>query len=758
LFDFFTFLGGGDMSSISKSAKLFFFFFFFFFFQFQFINFSIFQRIEEGLWENCLGQARSVSGVIMSLRQAAQAATKSDLNNLFKCDVDAGLTYTEVSRRQKMHGFNRLEAEEESMPSKFLEQFKDPMIGLLCVSAVVSLAVGQWDDAISIMLAVFIVLVVAFVQEWRSEKSLALLNNLVPHQTTCLREGQLREVSAEQLVPGDVVVLNPGNRVPADLRLIEAINLEVDESSLTGESELVPKTDQVVMNLNDDPPLEELKNIVFMGTLVRAGRARGIVVHVGVKTQFGKIFLLMQDQEKKRTPLQKSMDDLGATLSYASVGFIALIVLVGWFRGFALLEMFTLGVSLAVAAIPEGLPICTTVTLALGVIRMASKNAIIRRLPAVEVLGCTTILCVDKTGTITTNEMKVRAVVLPLISSKEETKKLTTLDHLNSLNEMQLELLNVGRICSNAKISRAKGSNTENDTNQFLNGSIDSSIGEVDIIGSPTETAIVRAAHDAGVSFYTGIKRIHEIPFSSKDKWMGVQIIDTQRTNGNITTFAKGAVEHIIMRCSHVNDRGIQRRTMLIQDRNVIIQQSEKMEKDGLRVLACACSKTISDIDGTDGVTSDKGVYNNLTFIGLIGISDPPRKGSKPTIDQLKKYGVQTIMMTGDAKGTALSIAREVGILEDVDDSEDSEKKMSGVVAELGIVTPSCSSMSGSDLDALADGGKSNEEIIRCCRVFYRMEPRHKQVVVAALQKNKEVVAMTGDGVNDAPGIVNINF
>ena len=515
------------------------------------------------------------------MRQAALATNKEDLNHLFSCNIDVGLTHSEVRHRRANHGFNRLEAEEESLTSKFLEQFKDPMIGLLCASAVVSLVVGQWDDALSIMLAVLIVLIVAFVQEWRSEKSLALLNNLVPHQTTCLRDGQLQTLPAEELVPGDVVVLDPGNRVPADIRLIESINLEVDESSLTGESELAHKTDRPCLNLSgttEDPPSEELNNIVFMGTLVRAGRARGVVVHIGVKTNFGKIFLLMQDQEKKRTPLQESMDRLGASLSYGSVGFIALIVLVGWLRGFALLEMFTLGVSLAVAAIPEGLPICTTVTLALGVIRMASKNAIVKRLPAVEVLGCTTVLCVDKTGTLTTNRMQVRSVVLPLLPllvgqgapPTGEQQAPGTMDDLAQLNELQIEVLRCGRICSNAKITSGASSSGASSSGASSGGADTTNTGGgVDIIGSPTETAMVRAAHDAGVTFYTGIQRVHEMPFSSKDKWMGVQILENvkvQHGSGGgttmkhvTTTYAKGAVEHMIMRCSHVNDRGIKR-------------------------------------------------------------------------------------------------------------------------------------------------------------------------------------------------------
>ena len=690
----------------------------------------------------------------MSLRASARASTKSELNQLLDCNVDVGLSRQNVNKLHELYGFNRLEAEEESMHSKFLEQFKDPMILLLCASAVVSLLVGQWDDAISIMLAVLIVLIVAFVQEWRSEKSLALLNNLVPHQTTCLRDGRLQTVPADELVPGDVVVLNPGNRVPADVRLIEAIDLTVDESSLTGESEPVEKSEVGLTTLtgvgegDDDPPLDELCNMAFMGTLVQGGRGRGVVVRIGVRTQFGKIFLLMQDQEKKRTPLQQSMDNLGANLSYASIAFIAVIVLIGWLRGYGLLEMFTLGVSLAVAAIPEGLPICTTVTLALGVIRMASKNAIVKRLPAVEVLGCTTTLCVDKTGTLTTNQMKVRCIRLPLERGEGDGdgegggKGGENLGEDLGRTEQHREVLRVGCVCSNASLSSEESGSRSGTT-----------VTDGGVLGSPTEAAFVRAGRELKIwnvkeESDWKKRRTHEMPFSSKEKWMGVQ---TGGGGRNSDTYAKGAVEKMLMRCSHVHPHQKERCELTSEDRTKIQIQARAMERRGYRVLACA---SLSSSNATRQ-QQQHGTYENMTFVGLVGLSDPPRASSRATIQRLRNYGVRTIMMTGDARGTALAIAKEVGIVGE----EGSSLSTSSV--ELG-GEGDIRSMSGSDLDGALSSTSSSEEKERIhleilrdggCRVFYRMAPRHKKVVVGAFQKNQDVVAMTGDGVNDAPAL-----
>ncbi|CAN0322180.1 unnamed protein product, partial [Ectocarpus fasciculatus] len=343
-------------------------------------------------------------------------------------DVQNGLSLMEVSVRQGLVPPNELEKEEEDpLYKRYLEQFKDPLILLLLGSAVLSLLIKQYDDAISIFMAVTIVATVAFVQEYRSEQSLQALTTLLPPHATCLRGGKASDVMARELVPGDVVLVKSGDRIPADCRLVQAADLFVDESSLTGEGharEKVTAALGAVARGGDRPedagpvshghraiPLAECKNMVFMGTLACGGHAKAVVVATaGMKTEFGKTFEDMKDIESRRTPLQMKMDELGKQLSLLSFGIIGVIALVGVLQGKKLLDMFNIGVSLAVAAIPEGLPICVTVTLALGVMRMAKRNAIVKRLPAVEALGCATVICADKTGTLTRNEMTVKEV------------------------------------------------------------------------------------------------------------------------------------------------------------------------------------------------------------------------------------------------------------------------------------------------------------------------------------------------------------
>ncbi|XP_022249541.1 calcium-transporting ATPase type 2C member 1-like isoform X2 [Limulus polyphemus] len=327
----------------------------------------------------------------------------------FKTDLWHGLTWREAQNRLLLYGYNEFEVKpDDPLWKKYIEQFKNPLIMLLLASAVVSICMQQFDDAFSITAAILIVVTVAFVQEYRSEKSLEELNKLVPPTCNCLREGRVETFLARNLVPGDIVLLNVGDRVPADLRLFEAADLAIDESSFTGETEPATKVTSSLIKTNG---IASKQNMAFMGTLVRCGNGRGIVINTGEKSEFGEIFQMMQAEEAPKTPLQKSMDILGKQLSLYSFGIIALIMLLGWIQGRPVMEMFNIGVSLAVAAIPEGLPIVVTVTLALGVMRMAKRNAIIKKLPTVETLGCVNVVCSDKTGTLTKNEMTVTEVV-----------------------------------------------------------------------------------------------------------------------------------------------------------------------------------------------------------------------------------------------------------------------------------------------------------------------------------------------------------
>ena len=325
-------------------------------------------------------------------------------------DVDRGLSWNEANKRRSLFGPNEFVVkEEEPIWRKYLEQFQNPLILLLLASAFVSVCMKQFDDAVSITIAILIVVTVAFIQEYRSEKSLEALTKLIPPSCSCLREGQVHQFYARDLVPGDVVLLNLGEKVPADIRLFETVELSVDESSFTGEAE--PVTKQIKKDTSSGDSEPTLETMAYMGTLVRCGSGKGIVVCTGDRTNFGSLFRLMQSVETPKTPLQENMDTLGKHLSCISFAIIAIIMLAGWLQGKPLLDMFNIGVSLAVAAIPEGLPIVVTVTLALGVTRMAKRNAIVKKIPTVETLGCVNVICSDKTGTLTKNEMTVTAIV-----------------------------------------------------------------------------------------------------------------------------------------------------------------------------------------------------------------------------------------------------------------------------------------------------------------------------------------------------------
>lgn len=346
---------------------------------------------------------------VLTSKRASELAV-SEVAGLLQADLQNGLNKSEVSHRRAFHGWNEFDiSEDEPLWKKYISQFKNPLIMLLLASAVISILMRQFDDAVSITVAIVIVVTVAFVQEYRSEKSLEELSKLVPPECHCVREGKLEHTLARDLVPGDTVCLSVGDRVPADLRLFEAVDLSVDESSLTGETAPCSKVTAPQPAANGD--LASRSNIAFMGTLVRCGKAKGIVIGTGENSEFGEVFKMMQAEEAPKTPLQKSMDLLGKQLSFYSFGIIGIIMLVGWLLGKDILEMFTISVSLAVAAIPEGLPIVVTVTLALGVMRMVKKRAIVKKLPIVETLGCCNVICSDKTGTLTKNEMTVTHIL-----------------------------------------------------------------------------------------------------------------------------------------------------------------------------------------------------------------------------------------------------------------------------------------------------------------------------------------------------------
>ncbi|XP_035137531.3 calcium-transporting ATPase type 2C member 2 isoform X1 [Callithrix jacchus] len=618
---------------------------------------------------------------------------KEDLAEVFCVDLHTGLSEFSVAQRRLVHGWNEFVADTtEPVWKKYLDQFKNPLILLLLGSALVSVLTREYEDAVSIATAVLIVVTVAFVQEYRSEKSLEELTKLVPPECNCLREGKLQHLLARELVPGDVVSLSIGDRIPADIRLTEVTDLLVDESSFTGEAEPCSKTDSPLAGGGD---LTTLSNIVFMGTLVQYGRGQGVVIGTGESSQFGEVFKMMQAEETPKTPLQKSMDRLGKQLTLFSFGIIGLIMLIGWLQGKQLLSMFTIGVSLAVAAIPEGLPIVVMVTLVLGVLRMAKKRVIVKKLPIVETLGCCSVLCSDKTGTLTANEMTVTQLVTSdglhaevsgvgydgqgtvcLLPSKEVIKEFS--------NVSVGKLVEAGCVANNAVIRK----NT--------------------VMGQPTEGALMALAMKMDLSdIKNSYIRKTEIPFSSEQKWMAVKCSPKTEDQEDIY-FMKGALEEVIRYCTTYNNGGIPL-PLTPQQRSFCLQEEKRMGSLGLRVLALASGPELGQ----------------LTFLGLVGIIDPPRAGVKEAVQVLSESGVSVKMVTGDALETALAIGRNIGLC---------NRKLQA--------------MSGEEVDGVEKGELADR--VGKVSVFFRTSPKHKLKIIKALQESGAIVAMTGDGVNDA--------
>ncbi|XP_014444858.1 calcium-transporting ATPase type 2C member 2 [Tupaia chinensis] len=622
---------------------------------------------------------------------------REDLAEAFQVDLNNGLSEFSVTQRRLVHGWNEFVADRtEPVWKKYLDQFKNPLILLLLGSTLVSVLTGQYEDAVSIAVAVLIVVTVAFIQEYRSEKSLEELTKLVPPECNCIREGKLQHLLARDLVPGDIVSLSIGDRIPADIRLTEVTDLLVDESSFTGEAEPCSKTDGPLAAGGD---LTTLSNIVFMGTLVQYGKGQGVVIGTGERSQFGEVFKMMQAEETPKTPLQKSMDQLGPRWEPSRSAGVSvppgLIMLVGWLQGKRPLSMFTIGVSLAVAAIPEGLPIVVTVTLVLGVLRMARKRVIVKKLPIVETLGCCNVICSDKTGTLTANEMTVTQLVTSdglhaevsgvgyngsgtvcLLPSKEVIKGFSCI----SVGK----LVEAGCVANNAIIRKNA------------------------VMGQPTEGALMALGlkMDLGDIKESYVRKT-EIPFSSEQKWMAVKCSPRGQDQGDIY-FMKGAFEEVIRSCTTYNHGGIPL-PLTPQHRAFCMQEEKRMGALGLRVLALASGPELG----------------SLTFLGLVGIIDPPRAGVKEAVRGLSESGMSVKMVTGDALETAMAIGRT-----------------------LGLCGGKLKAMSGEEVESMEKDELANR--IAQVSVFFRTSPKHKLRIIKALQESGAVVAMTGDGVNDA--------
>ena len=629
-------------------------------------------------------------------------------------DLKIGLSAPEVKKRLDKVGLNRLEEKKGRTPwDMFVGQFKNVLVLILLIAALVSFILGEVSDAIVIAIILILNATLGVVQEYKAEKSLAALKKMVAPAALVIRDGRHTRIEAAQLVPGDVVLLESGDRIPADLRLYRATNLKIQEAVLTGESVPVEKKSELIDK--EDVSLGDRNNLAFMGTAVISGRGRGIVVATGMETEMGQIAGMLEEQKQEDTPLQKQLNQVGKKLGLIILIVVGLVVLLGYLRGIPFFEMFLTGISLAVAAVPEGLPAVVTVVLALGVQKMTKKHVIVRRLPAVETLGATTVICSDKTGTLTQNQMTVRKLVLPGKNIEVEGegyqpigKFYQTGQEIQPQIDPDLSLLLKGAVlCNNAELQK------NNDNEQW------------EIIGDPTEGALVVTAAKAGYDkekLEEDYPRVNEFPFDSDRKQMSTI---HQTNGGNHIIFVKGAPDQVISYCKYYQKNGIIEE-MGESIRNKVLSQNRELAQEALRVLAIAYR--FVDKENLDEIKEIKDAEKELIFIGLMAMIDPPRKEAIESVKTCLRAGIHPIMVTGDYSLTAKAIATEIGIYHSGD----------RIIA-------------GDDLEKMSQS--ELEEAVENTTIFARVSPRHKRRIVRALQKKNQVVAMTGDGVNDAPAL-----
>jgi P-type Ca2+ transporter type 2C len=613
-----------------------------------------------------------------------------------------GLSAAEVPRRLDDFGPNELRAAARISPWTILfEQFKNVLIIILLFATALSAFLGHGVEAIAITVIVLFAVGLGFIQEYRAERAIEALREMAAPVATVIREGRERRVPARELVPGDIVLLATGDKVPADVKLIEAVNLQTVEAPLTGESAPVQKHSRPLED--KQLPIGDRTNMAYAGTAVTYGRGRALVAATGMGTEFGKIARMLDAVEVGKTPLQENLDRVGKTLARAAFVVVIIIVALGMFRGQPFVEMLIFGVALAVAVVPEALPAVVTISLALGVKRMVKRNALVRRLPAVETLGSTSVICSDKTGTLTKDEMTVRRLfvgdqILEVSGTGYEPHgKFERNGTAVELNEPILRLLRAAALASDARLERSESGD------------------KWEVKGDPTEGALVVAAAKAELvkaDLEAEFPRVAEIPFTAETKRM----ITLHETPDGVRAYAKGAPEIIIPSCvRHLTERG--QEPLDDARRAEVLEVARQMAAEALRVLAVAYKR-----DATL-----ENAENEMTLLGLIGMIDPPRPEAKSAIAECEQAGIKVIMITGDHPLTAKAVANELGLSKD------------------GHV------VTGPELEAMNDS--ELEQAVGSFEVCARVSPAHKLGVVTALQKNRHVVAMTGDGVNDAPAL-----
>lgn len=600
----------------------------------------------------------------------------------------SGLSSADAADRLKKYGLNQLREKGGIDTGRLLlEQFQGFIIWVLIAAALVAGLLGEWLDSGAIVAIVILNAFLGFVQSFRAEKSLAALKKLAAPNCKVVRGGERRQIPAIQLVPGDIVELEAGDNVPADARLLQlTANFTVQEASLTGESSPVNKTN--VALAEKEVPLADRANMLYLGTTVSAGKAKALVVATGMKTELGRIAGLIQAIEPETTPLQKKLDEFSKWLVYLCFFLVGLVFLLGWLRGGELLEVFLTSVSLAVAAIPEGLPAVVTIALAIGVQRMVKRSALIRKLPSVETLGCATVICTDKTGTLTKNEMTVQAVYADGQTYAEFSAASPGLNRT----------LFCGLLCNSAELT------------------------PTGIVGDPTEAALLTAAAKAGLTRENAgreLNFIEEIPFDSERKQM-TMIFE----NGTeLVAYSKGAPDIMLRKCHYIEEQG-QVRSLTPEDQNRFTAVNNELAGQALRVLAFAYRRFAERPEKLD----DKTIERDLVLVGLMAMIDPPRDEARQAIADCRRAGIRTVMITGDHKNTAVAIARS-----------------------LNFFPADALALTGEELDRIDD----QELTFKVDRVsvYARVSPEHKLRIVKAWRRRGAIVAMTGDGVNDAPAV-----
>ncbi|MFR3182533.1 MAG: calcium-translocating P-type ATPase, PMCA-type [Clostridia bacterium] len=590
-----------------------------------------------------------------------------------------GLSEITAKKIQEKKGKNKLrDKPKEKLIVKFIKQFKDFMIIILIIASIVSAGMSWYEgsndyiDSIIIIAIVILNAIMGVLQEAKAEKSIESLKKMTPQKTKVIRDGQEKEINVEDVVPGDIVILEAGNYIPADCRLLECFNFKVEESSLTGET--VPVLKDASKICNEKVALGDMVNMVFMASIVVNGHAKAIVTETGMDTRVGKIANMIIENEAPETPIQKKLNQVGKILGVVCLIICLIIFIIGLIKNIDPMEMFMTSVGLAVAAIPEGLPAIVTIVLSIGVTKMAKRNSIIRKLPAVETLGCSKVICSDKTGTLTQNKMKV-------VEIKASNPSLA---------------MELGTMCTDCKVYNKKG--------------------KIEIVGEPTEMAIVDVAtrnEKNKEELYKLMPRINEIPFDSNRKMM-TTIHRLEKNKYRIIT--KGAPDVLLNRCIGVDKAKVQK-------------ENEQMANKALRVIAIA----YKDVDILPANIESSSIESNLNFVGLMGMIDPPRDGVKEAVEECKRAGIKTVMITGDHISTAKAIAEKLGILERKDKA-----------------------ITGQELDKIPQDILEKE--IENYSVFARVTPEHKVRIVKAWQKSGAVVAMTGDGVNDSPALKNADI